>query len=118
MGPELPPSPPDVRTLRSPFQLTLRSPTNSCLSGSFHQASSQSCQLITTATGCKILFGAPQIIAWVSQILLALPGPPDFDAMTQGGAVKSNNPAPAPPPNPAPVPVKPLASNPAPTPGH
>ncbi|KAK0741578.1 hypothetical protein B0T18DRAFT_307044, partial [Schizothecium vesticola] len=44
------------------------------VSSSFHQASSsRSHQVQTTATGCRISFGAPQIIGWVSQILPALP---------------------------------------------
>jgi hypothetical protein len=43
---------------------------------SFHeQASSQNVQIETTATGCKIKFGSPQIVAWASQILPELPQP-------------------------------------------
>ena len=38
----------------------------------------------TTATGVKISFAAPQIIAWVSQILPALPRQPGMEPMIQG----------------------------------
>jgi hypothetical protein len=44
---------------------------------------SQSFQMETTATGCKITFAAPQIIAWVSQILPALPRDPNFEPLLQ-----------------------------------
>jgi hypothetical protein len=37
----------------------------------------------TTATGCRLTFGAPQIIGWVSQILPALPRKPGFEPMVQ-----------------------------------
>jgi len=37
----------------------------------------------TTATGCKIMFAAPQIIAWVSQILPALPRNAKFEPLLQ-----------------------------------
>jgi len=46
---------------------------------SFHQQSSSTqFQMETTSTGVKISFGAPQIIAWTSQILPALPRDPNF----------------------------------------
>jgi hypothetical protein len=44
-------------------------------------------QLHSTATGCKISFGAPQVIAWVSQILPPLPRDQKFDPLTQGGGI-------------------------------
>ncbi len=37
----------------------------------------------STATGCKLSFGAPQIIGWVSQILPALPRNADYEPMVQ-----------------------------------
>ncbi len=37
----------------------------------------------TTATGVKITFGAPQIIAWISQILPALPRDANFQPLLQ-----------------------------------
>ncbi|KAL8789140.1 MAG: hypothetical protein Q9195_006961 [Heterodermia aff. obscurata] len=55
------------------------------VNSSFHEAASQqSVQMHSTATGCKITFGAPQVIAWVSQILPALPRPPGINPLTQG----------------------------------
>jgi hypothetical protein len=49
---------------------------------SFHeQASSQNVQIETTATGCKIKFGSPQIVGWVSQILPELPHPEGTNPM-------------------------------------
>lgn len=54
------------------------------VSSSFHEsASKQSHQMQTTATGCRLTFGAPQIIAWVSQILPQLPRPKEFQPMIQ-----------------------------------
>lgn len=47
----------------------------------------QSVQVHSTATGCKISFGAPQVIAWVSQILPPLPRDQDFNPLTQGGGI-------------------------------
>ncbi|KAK3361626.1 hypothetical protein B0T24DRAFT_684657 [Lasiosphaeria ovina] len=58
-------------------------------SASFHSSSSSSdFSMTTTATGCKITFGAPQIIAWVSQILPALPRDASFEPLLQGPAPK------------------------------
>ncbi|KAF5678616.1 hypothetical protein FHETE_1168 [Fusarium heterosporum] len=55
------------------------------VSSSFHEsATEQSMQVQSTATGCKISFGAPQIIGWVSQIVPPLPRPPNFNPLTQG----------------------------------
>ena len=54
------------------------------VSSSFSEkASSKSFQMQSTATGCRLSFGAPQIIAWVSQILPALPRKPGFEPMVQ-----------------------------------
>ena len=54
-------------------------------SGSFHEAASSSdVQMHTTATGCKLTFGSPQVIAWVSQILPALPRTENFNSLSQG----------------------------------
>lgn len=36
-----------------------------------------------TATGCRLTFGAPQIIGWVNQILPALPRKMEFEPMVQ-----------------------------------
>ncbi|KAI9866194.1 MAG: hypothetical protein M1813_001755 [Trichoglossum hirsutum] len=53
-------------------------------SASFHsQSSSSDLRVETTATGCKITFAAPQIIAWVSQILPALPRDLSFEPLLQ-----------------------------------
>ena len=58
------------------------------VSSSFHEsATEQSMQVHSTATGCKISFGAPQIIAWVSQILPPLPRDHKFNPLTQGGGI-------------------------------
>ena len=58
------------------------------VSSSFHEAASQqSVQMHSTATGCKITFGAPQVIAWVSQILPPLPMPAEFNPLTQGANI-------------------------------
>ena len=58
------------------------------VSSSFHEsASKQSMQVHSTATGCKLSFGAPQVIGWISQILPALPRPPKFNPLTQGAGV-------------------------------
>ncbi|KFY69295.1 hypothetical protein V496_00361 [Pseudogymnoascus sp. VKM F-4515 (FW-2607)] len=52
------------------------------MSGSFHEsAKSANVQMQATATGCKIMFGSPQIIAWASQILPELPRPDGFDPL-------------------------------------
>jgi len=40
-----------------------------------------------TATGCKLSFGAPQIIAWVSEILPALPRDKAFQPSSQGAGL-------------------------------
>ncbi|KAI8955363.1 hypothetical protein F4801DRAFT_574538 [Xylaria longipes] len=54
------------------------------ISSSFHQSSSrQNHQMQTTATGCKLMFGAPQVIGWVSQILPALPREKGFEPLVQ-----------------------------------
>jgi hypothetical protein len=54
------------------------------VSSSYHSQSSRSqFQMETTATGCKISFAAPQIIAWVSQILPALPRDGNFEPLLQ-----------------------------------
>jgi hypothetical protein len=58
------------------------------VSGSFHEsASSQSMQVQSTATGCKLSFGAPQVIGWISQILPTLPRPTKFNPLTQGAGL-------------------------------
>ena len=58
------------------------------VNSSFHEAASQqSVQMHSTATGCKITFGAPQVIAWVSQILPALPRPPGINPLTQAANI-------------------------------
>lgn len=58
------------------------------VSSSFHEsATEQSMQVHSTATGCKISFGAPQVIAWISQILPPLPRPEKFNPLTQGGGI-------------------------------
>ncbi|GAQ05379.1 hypothetical protein ALT_2700 [Aspergillus lentulus] len=55
-----------------------------CARSRFQQASSkQSHQMQSTATGCRLTFGAPQIIGWVSQILPALPRKAGFEPMVQ-----------------------------------
>ena len=62
------------------------------VSSSVHEsASQQSVQMHSTATGCKITFGAPQVIAWVSQILPALPRPTNFNPLTQGANIPVPN---------------------------
>ncbi|KAK3711832.1 hypothetical protein LTR37_009350 [Vermiconidia calcicola] len=54
------------------------------VSSSFHQSSSrQSFQMQSTATGCRLTFGAPQIIGWVSQILPALPRLEGYEPIVQ-----------------------------------
>ncbi|KAK5163218.1 uncharacterized protein LTR77_010804 [Saxophila tyrrhenica] len=54
------------------------------VSSSFHQASSkQSFRMQSTSTGCRLCFGAPQIIGWVSQILPALPRFDGYQPMVQ-----------------------------------
>ena len=53
-------------------------------SSSHESATEQSMQVHSTATGCKITFGAPQVIAWVSQILPPLPRPANYNPLTQG----------------------------------
>ncbi|KAF2019517.1 hypothetical protein BU24DRAFT_386453 [Aaosphaeria arxii CBS 175.79] len=54
-------------------------------SSSFHESGSSSdVQMHTTATGCKLTFGSPQVIAWVSQILPALPRTENYNPLTQG----------------------------------
>ncbi|KAK0612567.1 hypothetical protein B0T17DRAFT_564881 [Bombardia bombarda] len=51
---------------------------------SFHSSSqSQTHQMQATATGCRLTFGAPQIIGWVNQILPALPRTYAFEPMVQ-----------------------------------
>jgi hypothetical protein len=51
---------------------------------SFHEAASkQSHQMQSTATGCRLTFGAPQIVGWVNQILPALPRVNGFEPMVQ-----------------------------------
>lgn len=58
------------------------------VTSSFHEsASAQSMQVHSTATGCKISFGAPQVIAWVSQILPSLPRDQKYNPLTQGGGI-------------------------------
>lgn len=58
------------------------------VSSSFHEsATEQSMQVHSTATGCKISFGAPQVIAWVSQILPPLPRNQKFNPLTQGAGI-------------------------------
>ncbi|KAK0647152.1 hypothetical protein B0T16DRAFT_172948 [Cercophora newfieldiana] len=55
------------------------------VSSNFHHSSaSQSFRFASTSTGCKLSFGAPQIIGWVNEILPALPRPEGFEAMVQG----------------------------------
>lgn len=54
------------------------------VSSSFHQSSTkQTHQMQSTATGCRLTFGAPQIIGWVSQILPALPRKDNYEPMVQ-----------------------------------
>jgi len=54
------------------------------VSGGFHSHSARGqFRMETTATGCKLSFGAPQIIAWVSQILPALPRDSNFEPLVQ-----------------------------------
>ncbi|KAM6513149.1 hypothetical protein FALCPG4_015616 [Fusarium falciforme] len=58
------------------------------VTSTFHEsATEQSMQVHSTATGCKISFGAPQVIAWVSQILPRLPRDQRFNPLTQGGGI-------------------------------
>ncbi|KAL1610520.1 hypothetical protein SLS60_002189 [Paraconiothyrium brasiliense] len=58
------------------------------VSSSFHEsATEQSMQVHSTSTGCKISFGAPQVIAWVSQILPPLPRPQNYNPLSQGAGV-------------------------------
>lgn len=55
--------------------------------GGFTQSSSrEEFHMETTATGVKISFAAPQIIAWVSEILPALPRQAGMEPMIQGTA--------------------------------
>lgn len=52
---------------------------------SFHEAAqSSNVRMEVTATGCKILFGAPQIIGWTSQIIPRLPRDKKFDPLVTG----------------------------------
>ncbi|KAG9506423.1 hypothetical protein J7337_003406 [Fusarium musae] len=51
---------------------------------SHHSSSHSHVQCHTTATGCKLSFGAPQIIAWVSQILPELPRAKSLNPLWQG----------------------------------
>lgn len=58
------------------------------VNSSFHESGSdKSVQMHPTASGCKLTFGAPQVIGWVSQILPALPRPQEYSALTQGAGV-------------------------------
>lgn len=41
----------------------------------------------STATGCRLKFGAPQIIGWVSQIIPALPRLDGYEPMVQNDGV-------------------------------
>ncbi|KAE8150823.1 hypothetical protein BDV25DRAFT_139419 [Aspergillus avenaceus] len=60
------------------------------VNSSFHQSSSkQSFQLQSTATGCRLSFGAPQVIGWVSQILPMLPRPTGYEPMLQRDGTKT-----------------------------
>ncbi|KAL5622338.1 hypothetical protein FOBRF1_001588 [Fusarium oxysporum] len=51
---------------------------------SHHSSSHRHVQCHTTATGCKLSFGAPQIIAWVSEILPELPRAKNLNPLWQG----------------------------------
>ncbi|KAF5603989.1 hypothetical protein FPCIR_1050 [Fusarium pseudocircinatum] len=51
---------------------------------SHHSSSHSHVQCHTTATGCKLSFGAPQIIAWVSEILPELPRAKNLNPLWQG----------------------------------
>ncbi|EXL91402.1 hypothetical protein NOF04DRAFT_17923 [Fusarium oxysporum II5] len=51
---------------------------------SHHSSSHRHVQCHTTATGCKLSFGAPQIIAWVSEILPELPWAKNLNPLWQG----------------------------------
>ncbi|EWG54326.1 hypothetical protein FVEG_12570 [Fusarium verticillioides 7600] len=51
---------------------------------SHHSSSHSHVQCHTTATGCKLSFGAPQIIAWVSEILPELPRAKNLKPLWQG----------------------------------
>ncbi|KAF5636934.1 hypothetical protein F25303_8137 [Fusarium sp. NRRL 25303] len=51
---------------------------------SHHASSHRHVQCQTTATGCKLSFGAPQIIAWVSEILPELPRAKYSNPLWQG----------------------------------
>lgn len=54
------------------------------VNSSFKQSSNkQSFQVQSTATGCRLSFGAPQNIGWVSQILPALPRSHKYEPMVQ-----------------------------------
>jgi len=58
------------------------------IEGGFHEEkSSAAVQMHKTATGCKLSFGAPQIIAWVSEILPALPRDKNFKPLSQGAGL-------------------------------
>ncbi|KAK0105142.1 hypothetical protein ONS95_004459 [Cadophora gregata] len=87
------------------------------VSSSFHESASESSmQVQTTATGCKLSFGAPQIIAWVSQILPPLPREKGFNPLSQGAGlpvcpgyttdIYKLNSTPAPAPVPAVIPQR------------
>ncbi|KAK4183746.1 hypothetical protein QBC35DRAFT_418305 [Podospora australis] len=59
------------------------------VSSSFHSSSQeQTHQMQSTATGCRLTFGAPQIIGWVNQILPALPRKSTFEPMVQNNVVR------------------------------
>nr|RBQ96584.1 hypothetical protein FVER53263_12570 [Fusarium verticillioides] len=51
---------------------------------SHHSSSHSHVQCHTTATGCKLSFGASQIIAWVSEILPELPRAKNLNPLWQG----------------------------------
>ena len=55
--------------------------------GFYEDKSSASVQVHKSATGCKLSFGAPQIIAWVSEILPALPRDKAFQPLSQGAGL-------------------------------
>jgi hypothetical protein len=46
-----------------------------------------------TATGCKIMFGSPQIIAWVSQILPLTATPEAFQSASDELHIATTNPS-------------------------
>ena len=58
------------------------------VSSSFSESGSkQSMQMHTTASGCKLSFGTPQVIGWVCQMLPALPREEKFNPLIQGAGV-------------------------------